>query len=127
MSGHFEKLISGITKQLKLVFGSSEQGVYIYFDDTHKVCNKKFSSMLGYKSPEEWAKVNENIPAAFVAEKSIMTLIKTYRRAMEKRVGSNIKITWKQKSGGVVNTNVILVPIAYENHLMALHFVSKSK
>ena len=127
MSGHFGNLILGITKQLKGVLNSSEQGVYIYFDDTHKVCNKKFSSMLGYKSPEEWAKINKNIPAVFVAEKSLMTLIKTYRRAMEKCVGSNIKVTWKKKSGGVVNTNVILVPIAYENHLMALHFVSKSK
>lgn len=127
MSGHFEKLISGIKKQLKSVFDSSEQGVYIYFDDTHKVCNKKFSSMLGYKSPEEWAKVNENIPAVFVAQKSMMTLIKTYRNAMEKCAGSSIKVTWKKKSGGLINTNVILVPIAYENHLMALHFVTKSK
>ena len=123
MDNH-KDIILGISKQLKEILDSSEQAMYIYLDDTNKVCNEKFASMLGYKSKEEWANVKTSFPEAFVSEKSQKYLIESFRRAMEKNVGSNIKITWKKKSGDLVDTNVILVPIAYEDHLMALHFIS---
>jgi len=122
---HRKELIDGIFKQFEMLFENSQQAVYIFMDDTYKVCNKKFSSLLGYKSPDEWAKVNKNVPSVFVADKSVKTLINAYRNAMEKMIGSNFNVTWKKKSGGTVDTNVILVPIVYQEHLFALHFVSK--
>ena len=54
---HHEELIKGISNQMGTILSSSEQAIYIYLDDIHKVCNKKFASLLGYSSPEEWAKV----------------------------------------------------------------------
>ena len=60
----------------------------------------------------------------FVAEKSQETLVTNYRKAMDKMVGSTFPITWRKKSGGTVDTTVILVPISYEGHLFALHFIS---
>lgn len=120
-------LISGIQKQLKDIFDSSQQAIYIYLDDANMVCNAKFSLLLGYKSPDECTKVKESFLSAFVAEQSQAALIAAYRNAMEKRVGSQIKVTWKKKSGETIATNVILVPIAYGDHLMALHFISPAK
>ena len=52
---HHEELVKGITEQMKPVLEKSEQAIYIYLDDNHKVCNKKFADLLGYKSPKEWA------------------------------------------------------------------------
>lgn len=121
---HHEELISGIFEQLKVIFENSEQAIYLYLDDTHKVCNKKFASLLGYKSPDEWSKVETSFPETFAAEKSRETLVTTYIKAMEKMAGSKINVTWKKKSGGTVDTTVIIVPVAYEGHLFALHFIS---
>ncbi len=121
---HHEELVEGIVGQLARVFSQSGQGVYIYLDDMHKACNRKFSSMLGYGSPEKWAAVEGSFPK-FVAKASQRTLISAYRGAMEKKAGSAIEVTWNKKSGGTVKTQVILVPIAYGGHLFALHFVSK--
>jgi len=45
-------------------------------------------------------------------------------KAMERMVASTIKISWKKKAGGTVETIVILVPIEFEGHLLALHFVT---
>jgi PAS domain-containing protein len=118
-----EELIAGISKQMKSILDSSQQAVYIYLDDIHKVCNGKFASLLGYRSPEEWAK-DENLLEATVERSSQETLVKAYNQAMEKFIPSNIKVTWKKKSGGTVMTSVVLVPIAYDNHIFALHFVS---
>ena len=120
---HME-LISGIAKQMKTILDSSQEAVYIYLDDTHKVCNGKFASLLGYRSPEEWADVTESFPEAFVDRSSQETLVSAYQQAMDKIMPANINVTWKKKTGGTVATSVILVPVAYEGHLFALHFIS---
>jgi hypothetical protein len=45
---------------------------------------------------------------------------------MEEKVGGTVSVTWKTREGTPVPTNVILVPIAYEGELLALHFVTPS-
>ncbi len=120
---HHEELIAGISKQMKSILDSSQQAVYIYLDDIHKVCNGKYASLLGYRSPEEWAKVEDPLDET-VERSSQEALVNAFNQAMEKLIPSNIKVTWKKKAGGTVATSVILVPIAYDDHLFALHFVS---
>lgn len=122
---HHENLIEGVSKEYKDILENSKQGVYLYLDDAHKVCNEKFASLLGYESAEEWAEVSGSFPDAFVAEESQEELVTSYQEAMENFIGSVIKVAWKKKSGGTVSTNVILVPISQDGHLLALHFVSK--
>jgi len=120
---HHQELIAGISKQMKIILNSSQQAVYIYLDDIHKVCNGKFATLLGYRSPEEWAKV-EDAFEVFVDQGSQETLATAYHQAMEKLIPSTIKVSWKKKSGGTVDTTVVLVPIAYDDHLFALHYIS---
>ena len=107
---------------MKNILDSSQQSIYIYLDDIHKVCNEKFATLLGYDSAAEWAKVEDPFPE-FVEQSSQETLLKAYQQAMEKYIPANIKVTWKKKSGGSVATSVVMVPIEYEGHLFALHFI----
>jgi hypothetical protein len=39
---HHEELIAVFHEQLKDIFDSSEQAVYLYLDDNHKVCYEIF-------------------------------------------------------------------------------------
>jgi PAS domain S-box-containing protein len=121
---HHEKLVSGLLNQMKVIFESSEQPLYLYLDDNHWACNKRFADLLGYKSAEEL--VSQELPFldAFVSEKSQDFLAAAYGNAMEKMVGSTIGVIWKKNDGETVDTNVILVPVAYDGHLFALHFLS---
>lgn len=119
-------LMQNVAAEYADIFENSDQGIYVFLDDENKVCNKKFATMLGYESPEAWAKVEESFPMAFVATESHKTLIGAYQDAMDKVEGSVNSITWKKKDGSTMNSNVILVPIVYENHLLALHFVTSS-
>jgi hypothetical protein len=112
---------------LKQIFDSSEHAIFLYLDDVHKTCNKKFSSMLGYGSPADWAKVKTSFPETFVEKNSMKTLVTAYQDAMEKMIGSTIDVTWRKKSGATVDTTIIMVPISYEGHLFALHFISEKK
>ncbi len=120
---HHEWLINGIFQQMRIVFQESEQAIYLYLDDNHKICNEKFSSLLGYSTPEEWAESEESFVDTFVDEASRRELVDAYARAIEKMSASTIKVAWKKKTGERVDTTVILVPLAYEGHIFGLHFV----
>jgi hypothetical protein len=121
-----DEIIGRVRKQFDDVFEESEQSIYIYLDDVNKVCNKRFATLLGYPSPKEWAAVKENFPEAFVSRKDQSKLVSTYQKAVNSLVGSTVSITWKKRSGGEVQTTTILVPIVFEGHRMALHFITPS-
>ncbi len=123
---HHEELVKGFHNELKQIFDSSEQAIYLYLDDNHKVCNKKYAALLGYSSAVEWAKI-ENPLEANVDKASQQIVVSAYREAMEKMVGSKIDVKVKKKSGSTLNVSVIMVPVAYQGHLFALHFISERK
>ena len=119
---HHGDVLNKMYQQLKVVFDGSEQGIYLYLDNIHKVCNKRFASLLGYDEPRDWAAVEP--VEDFVAEQSLETLVSAYQNAMSHYAGSTIRVSWKKKNGSILDTTVILVPIGYEGHLFALHFIS---
>jgi carbohydrate-binding DOMON domain-containing protein len=120
---HHEKLVKGFHDQLKQIFDSSEQAIYLYLDDSHKVCNKKFAEMQGFSSPAEWAKV-ENPLEVGVDRTSQDAVVSAYRNAMERLVGSKIDVKLEKKAGGTFDASIIMVPVAYQGHIFALHFIS---
>ncbi len=122
---HHEELVKGLVEQLKPVFENSQQSIYLYLDNTHKWCNQNFSRLLGYSSPEEWSKLDVNFPEVFVSEKSRKTLVGAYQKAMDHMAGSTVNVAWKRKNGKEEETSVILVPISYQGHTFALHFIAK--
>ncbi len=119
---HHEHLIKELTTQLEPVFSNSPQGVYLYLDDTHKTCNKKFADMLGYASPKEW--VENEYPVEDVAEKDRDNVIQAYMDASRNLIASSVTATCVRKDGKKIKTEVLMVPITYKNEVFALHFVS---
>lgn len=121
---HHEDLVSGFHNQLKEIFDSSEQAIYLYLDDNHKVCNKKFAKMQGYSTPEEWAKV-ENPLEDGVDKSSQAEVVSAYRKATEKFSASKIDVKLKKKTGETFDASIIMVPLAYQGHIFALHYISQ--
>jgi len=39
------ELIEGVRHQLKDILESSKQAIYVYLDDTHKLCNQRFATL----------------------------------------------------------------------------------
>ena len=121
---HHEELVKGIREQMKAVLEKSEQAIYLYLDDNHKVCNKKFADLLGYKSPKEWA--DEEAPLADVVEEDQQAVIDAYMNASEKMLASVIQVRIKNiKTDKIVKTRMIIAPIGHSGHVFTAHFVSK--
>ncbi len=122
---HHEELVKGLYDQLKPILDKSEQPMFIYLDDNHKACNSKFASLLGFKSPQDWARIMGFLEP-HVAEKSRDTLMTAYWDAMNKMKASTIQLTLTKKDGGAVETTMILVPMFFQGHMFAVHFVTST-
>lgn len=120
---HHEEVLNGVHKQFKDFFDYSEQAVYIYLDDQHVIWNKKFGELVGYPTPAAAFKSKKHFLELFVDGASQKKLVKAFSNAMESGEGSSNTIVWKHKSGKKKKTNTILVPIPYDGHLLALHFI----
>jgi len=121
---HHGNLLENFLKEYKNIFESSEQSIYVYLDENHFACNKKFASLLGYDSVKDFESMKGDFLGSFVADESQDNLASNYKKAVEKFEGSTVKITWKKKDKSSVSTTVILVPVSFEGHLCALHFIS---
>ncbi len=122
---HHEHLVKELADQLEPVFSNSPQGMYLYLDDEHKTCNKKFADMLGYSSPSEW--VANEFPVEDIAEKDREKGIQAFIDASEKFKASTLPATWTKKDGKKIQTGVIMVPITYKGEVFVLHFISEKK
>lgn len=121
---HHEELVEGISEQLQPILDKSPQAVYIYLDDTHKMCNKKMATLTGFGSVKEW--VEAEAPLADVVEDDQQAVIDAYENASERMVASHLAVRVKNsKTGRVTKTEMIVVPVAYEGHIFTLHFLSK--
>ena len=119
-----QAIIDWLNQELKPMLDESQQATYVYICDEHKLCNQKFAAMLGYKSAQQWTADHAPFLDAFVAEGSKDMLLSAYQNAMDHGVGSNFEVSWKKKTGGMVKTQVILVPLNYQGQRFALHFIS---
>jgi hypothetical protein len=121
---HHEELVSGIAEQLELILKKSKQAVYIYLDDTHKVCNENFAKLLGYKSAKEWA--DTEAPLADVDEADQKAVISAFEKATEKFTASSLDVAMRNvKTNKLVKTKVIVAPTVYQGHVFAIHFISE--
>jgi hypothetical protein len=121
---HHVEAVKGLYEQMKPVFDSSEQPIFLYLDDNHKACNSRFAKMLGFKSPQEWAET-PSVLGVSVAEKSREAMMTAYWGAMNKKAASTTQITWMKKDGGTFDSTVVLVPMFFDGHFFSVHFVTK--
>lgn len=122
---HHEHLIKELAEQLEPIFSNSPQAIYLYLDDTHKICNQKFADLLGYESIEEW--VAYETPVEDVDEEDRDKVIEAYGRASENFTASAFDATVTKKSGEKINVSFIMTPITYKGEVFVIHYISEEK
>lgn len=122
---HHEHLVKEIREQFEPVLSKSPQGIYIYLDDVHKICNKKFAEMLGYSSVAEW--VTNEYPVGDVSKEDQEKIINAYGDACEHFKANKLSASIVRKDGKKIKANIIMAPITYKGEVFVIHFVSEEK
>ncbi len=121
-----EVLLQQIQQEFSGIFNQTSQGIYIYQDDPHWICNEKLAAMLGYASASELFKLTSGIPIleALVDPESQQRVEEGFTKAVNNNNASTVPVTWKKKGGKTIKTQTIFVPISFKGNLLTIHFVT---
>lgn len=122
---HHEHLIKELAEQFEPIFSNSPQGIYLYLDDTHKICNQKFADMLGYKSIEDW--VANEAPVGDVVEEDQKKVIDAYTDAADTYKAREVKVAILRQDGKRINVLVHMTPFTYRGETFVLHFLTEEQ
>ena len=119
-----ERIVREMLEQFKPVFEQSPDGVYLYLDDRHKVCNKRMADLFGL-SVEEWAAVPSFLDA-FVAQEDRELVAGNYQHQVATMTRPvTFRFHARKKDGTTFLAETEMIPISWGGHPVAYHFVRK--
>jgi PAS domain-containing protein len=123
-----EQLLQEVQKEFAQILEGSSQGIYVYLDDPHWICNQRMASLLGYASPAEVITVTAHSPLldALVAPASHNTVVDAYMKAVNDKLASVVSVIWKKKDGATFRSQTVFVPFSFKGTAMTIHFIAPS-
>jgi len=119
-----EQLITEISEIFEPILSDSPQAIYIYLDDTHKICNQNFVDILEYESIVEWVANEATIEN--VADGDQNSVIEAYEKASEELLASFLNVNLKTKGGSEVEVDILMTPFTYKSEVFVVHFITPS-
>jgi PAS domain S-box-containing protein len=117
-----ETLIAELARHFAPLMESSPEGIYLWLDEVHKVCNARLADLFGY-SIESW---QAQVPflGSFVAEEDQEQFSSNYYASVN-GLTSPVRFRFRglRSDGSEFLAETDMVPIAYGGHAVALHFV----
>jgi PAS domain S-box-containing protein len=121
-----EQVLDGILKQLQPVFYNSQDGVYLYLDDNHKVCNRQMAEMFGM-TVEEWNRTPDFLQD-FVAPQDREVFAANYQKHVALLTGPvTFRFNAIRKNGEAFLAETEMIPVTWDGYPIAYHFVREVK
>jgi len=115
-------LMQEIEDQYRPVFENSPDGVYLWLDEEHKVCNQRMAAMFGY-SIAEWCAAPQFLET-FVSEEDQEVYSWNYHnRVATLAFPVTFRFRGKRKDGSTFAAETDMIPISWRGHAVAYHFV----
>lgn len=113
-----------LAEHFRPIMEGSPDGVYLWLDEAHKVCNERLADLFGY-TVEEWS-TTEPFLDNFVAEEDR----KLYSWNYHNRVAAlafpvTFRFRARRKDGSNFPAETDMIPISFRGHAVAYHFVRK--
>jgi PAS domain-containing protein len=124
MTSSHDDLMGALTDQFRPVLEQSVDGVYLWLDETHKICNEKLASMFGY-TVDEWCAM-EPFLESFVAEQDRSMFAWNYHnRVATFAFPATFRFNALHKDGSTFLAETDMIPIACGGRAVAYHFVRR--
>jgi len=117
-----DDVIPQLAEHLRPVFESSPDGVYVWLDETHWTCSRRFAESFGY-SVEELTD-RPHFLQAFVHEEDQEMFAWNYGNRVDAQA---FPVTFRfrgvHRDGSVMQAETDMIPLAFGGHTVAYHFV----
>ena len=120
------KIMKELAEQFRPVLESSPVGVYLYLDDTHKICNEHLAKMFGV-SAAEWVKTGSFLEA-FVDPRDRKLFAGNYQHHIAQLTHPvTFKFLARRKDGTTFLAETDMIPISWHGMPVAYHFVREAR
>ena len=112
-----------LAEHLRPLFESSPDGVYVWLDEGHWICNQRFAELLGYDSPDD---LNDtpNLLQRWVHEEDQGQFSWSYwNRVQTLSFPTTLRFRGIRKDGSEVPVETEMIPLTFGGHTFAYHFV----
>lgn len=117
-----EDAIRELTEQFRPILEESPDGVYLWLDETNKVCNERLANMFGC-TVEEWRTI-EPFLENFVDEEDRELFSWNYHhRISALAFPVTFRFRGRRKDGSTFAAETDMIPITFNGHAVAYHFV----
>jgi PAS domain S-box-containing protein len=115
------KILKELSKQFQPLFQNSPEGIYIYIDEVHKICNEHFAKMFGL-TVAEWESM-EGFVNKHAAEKDQEMIVRTYHQHIHQLLTpARFRFQAIRKDGSTFNGEADMIPFPWQGEMLALHF-----
>jgi PAS domain-containing protein len=120
------KILRELGEQFKPMFEKSRDGIYVYIDEVHKICNERFARMFGL-TVAEWQAM-EGFVNKHAAEADQATIIDAFQRHIHQELTpARLRVTCLRKDRSSFKAEIDMIPFSWSGEMLALHFVREIK
>jgi PAS domain-containing protein len=118
-------ILRELGEQFKPLFDRSPDGIYLYIDEVHKICSKRFANMFGL-TVDEWQKMQGFVNThAEPADQE--TIVSNYQRHIGQELTPvRFRIKAIRKDRSTFNCEIDMIPFPWRGEMLALHFVREA-
>jgi PAS domain S-box-containing protein len=117
-----EDVLNALEANFRPILDRSPQGVYLWLDETHKLCNERLARMFGY-TVAEWRAVPAFLEYFVTPEDRERFSDNFYRSVHELTAPITFRFRALRKDGSTFLAETDMIPIVYQSHQIAYHFV----
>jgi PAS domain S-box-containing protein len=112
-----------LAEHLQPLFEASPDGMYVWLDEEHWVCNGRLAELFGYDSPDE-LNDHPNFLRRMVHEEDQEHFSWNYwNRVQARAFPTTFRFRAKRKDGSAFQAETDMIPLTYGGHTFAYHFV----
>ena len=120
------QILKELGEQFEPMFRRSPEGIYVYIDEVHKICNERFAKMFGL-SIAEWEKM-EGFVNKHAAEADQETIIRNYQKHIHETLTPvRFRFEAVRKDRSTFMCEIDMIPFPWRRETLALHFVREAK
>jgi PAS domain S-box-containing protein len=126
MTTSHSEIMQELQEQYGPVLESSPDGVYLWLDETNKICNERLASMFGY-SVQEWCEAEPFLETFVALDDQEIYAWNYQNRVARLAYPVTFRFRGVRKDGSTFAAETDMIPVAWRGHAVAYHFVREVK
>jgi PAS domain S-box-containing protein len=120
-----ERVTEELAEHLRPVFESSPDGVYIWLDEEHWICNERFTELFGYESADELKDTPHLLQRLVHEDDQGIVSWNYWNRVQTLSFPVTFRFRGTMKDGSECRVETEMIPLTFGGHTFAYHFIRR--